>query len=413
MKQRLSLISLGCLLLAVLSSCGSNTSANHPQNSNHQSTPNPQTHKVALSNCPEHPPSISVAVKLPASDAHFIYVGSGGNLYAFNASNGAMLWCRQVKITGDFPCPFSCPPPPFMIFGQPAVVNGVVYVCASGYSGYTYAFRASDGSLLWRIKSDCAVDSIPFADYAVPLVDHGIVYTGSYALRAHNGKILWFTPLGVSFQALVDGVLYANTEDTIYALNANNGAARWHYEVPDRAPLSGRLVLVDNRIYFGTQSSVDQTEKSALYVLNATNGSLLWKFSMGDYSGATLFNDLVYVSSRDQYLYALQVSNGGIRWRFKSVYPVYNMATVAGGVLYINMDGPYALNAETGKVIWHRTLGISPSVDFTASTLLGNVLYLASTDGQGNSILYALNANTGATYWHSSDIRQVTPLSLI
>jgi eukaryotic-like serine/threonine-protein kinase len=383
MKQRLLLISLGCLLLAVFSSCGSNTSTN-------------QAHEVVLSNCQGHPPSISVTANLPAPDAHFIYVGSGGNLYALNAANGAMLWCKQVKITGNFPCPHSCPPPPFMLFGQPTVVDGVVYVCASGYQGYTYAFRARDGSLLWRVESNCAVDSIPFADYAVPLVDHGIVYTGSYALRAQDGKILWSTSLGVSFQSLVGGVLYANTEDTIYALNANNGSVRWHYEAPDRAPVGGRLVISGNRVYFGTLASEDQ-----------------WEFSMGSYSGATLLNDLVYVSSRDQYLYALQVSNGTTRWRFKSVYPVYNTAAGANDVLYINMDGPYALNAETGKVIWHQTLGSSPSVGFTPSTVIGNVLYLASTDGQGNSTLYALNANTGAIYWHSSSIRQVMPLTVV
>src|SRR5258706_6625780 len=42
MKQRLLLISLGCLLLAVFSSCGSNISAIQP------STPNAQYNEVAL-----------------------------------------------------------------------------------------------------------------------------------------------------------------------------------------------------------------------------------------------------------------------------------------------------------------------------------------------------------------------------
>lgn len=413
MKHRLFLISLSCLLLAALSSCGSNTFANPFQMHTNQSTPDAQSHGVALSNCPEHPPSSSVTTTIPVSDAHFIYVGSAGNLFALNATNGTMLWCKQVRITGDFPCPWSCPPPPFMVFGEPTVVDGVVYVCASGYQGYTYAFRARDGSLLWRVKSNCAAVSIPFADYAVPLVDHDIVYTGSYALRAQDGKILWSTPVGVSFQSLVDGVLYANSENTIYALNAKNGSVRWHYEASDHAPVGGRLAVADNRVYFGTLDSVDRAEKSALYVLNAADGSLLWKFSMGAYSGATVLNDLVYVSSRDQYFYALQVSNGATRWRFKSVYPVYNTAAGANGVLYINMDGPYALNAKTGKVIWHQSLGASQSVDFTPSIVAGNVLYLASIDGEGNSILYALNANTGTTYWHSSSIRQVTPLTVV
>jgi len=77
------------------------------------------------------------------------------------------------------------------------------------------------------------------------------------------------------------------------------------------------------------------------------------------------------------------------------------------------MDGPYALKAKTGKVIWHQSLGASQRVVFTPTTLAGNVLYLASTDGEGNSIIYALNANIGTTYWHSSGLYHVTPLTVI
>jgi outer membrane protein assembly factor BamB len=199
----------------------------------------------------------------------------------------------------------------------------------------------------------------------------------------------------------------------IYALNAKAGSVLWHYEAPDRAPVGGRLVVADNRVYYGTLDSIDQTEKSALYVLNATDGSLLWKFSMGSYSGAAIFNDLVYVSARDQYLYALQVSNGATRWRLKSVYPVYNPATAVNGVLYLNMDGAYAVNAMTGNIIWHQLLGSSPGNDFTPSSVLDNVVYLASTDGQGYSTLYALRTKDGTEYWHSSSIRQVTPLTVV
>jgi len=301
-----------------------------------------------------------------------------------------------------------------MLFGQPAVANDVVYVCASGYGGgYTYAFRAKDGALLWHVKSDCAVVSMPYGDYAVPLVNQGIVYTGSYALQAQNGTILWKTPLGVSFQELVNGVIYANDEDSIYALNASNGALRWRYSAPDHAVVGGRLVVDGDRVYYGTQDSVDGSEKSALYVLNAANGSLLWKFAMGTYSGATIMNGLVYISSRDQYLYALDASTGTIRWRVRSVYPVYCTAAATKGILYINMDGVYALNAATGNVIWHQSLGAHQNDVFTPSTIIEDVIYLASTDGQGNSIVYALNAHDGTVYWHSGALNQVTPLTVV
>ncbi len=227
MKYRLLFISLSGLFLTVLSGCGLNTSISSSQNTSHE---------VVLSKCPQPLPSSSITTIIPQADPHFLYVGSAEQLYALNAANGAMLWCNQVRITGDFPCPHSCPPGPFMLFGEPTIVDGVVYVCASGYQGYTYAFRARDGSLLWRVNSNCTITSIPFLDYALPLVDHSIVYTGSYALQAQDGKILWSSSVGASFQLLVDGILYANTEDTIYALNAKNGAILLFWRFTSQGP---------------------------------------------------------------------------------------------------------------------------------------------------------------------------------
>jgi outer membrane protein assembly factor BamB len=147
-----------------------------------------------------------------------------------------------------------------------------------------------------------------------------------------------------------------------------------------------------------------------LYVLDAANGTLMWKFSMGAYTGATISNSLIYVSSRDQYLYALQTSDGAIRWRSKFSIPICNSAVSANGALYITLDGAYALDGSTGKVIWHKPLDNNQSVDFMPVTVVGNVVYLGRTDGEGNSTIYALNAATGATYWQTSAIRQVTPL---
>ncbi|HKT38991.1 MAG TPA: PQQ-binding-like beta-propeller repeat protein, partial [Ktedonobacterales bacterium] len=339
MKRRLIRIALGCLLLLGLAGCGYQTMTG---------IVNGQSHEIALRNCPDHPPSVSATTPLPTSTAHTIYVGSGDNLYALSATNGATLWCRQIIITGQFSCPASqsCPPGPFVYWGQPAVADGVVYVCASGYgSGLTYAFRASDGGLLWRAMSDCQAVSTPFGDNAIPLVDHGVVYSGLHALRARDGRTIWTTtaaakdPRYISFQALVDGVLYGNDEDSIYAVNSHDGSVRWRYTAPDKAPPGGSLVVADGRVYYGTLDSVDGSEKSALYVLDAATGTLVWRFSMGAYAGATIANNLIYVSSRDQFLYALQTSDGAIRWRNRFSIPVYNTAVSANGVIYITLNG--------------------------------------------------------------------------
>jgi outer membrane protein assembly factor BamB len=133
---------------------------------------------------------------------------------------------------------------------------------------------------------------------------------------------------------------------------------------------------------------------------------------MGDYAGAAFINNVVYVSSRDQYLYALDTGNGKVLWRHKFIYPVYNPALAVNGVLYINIDGAEALNSTTGSVIWYTPLRESQGDTFLPSVVVNGVEYLASADDQENCTLYALNASNGAEYWQSSKLPQISPLTV-
>ncbi|HEX5546393.1 MAG TPA: PQQ-binding-like beta-propeller repeat protein [Ktedonobacterales bacterium] len=404
MKRRLVHIVLGGLLLLALVSCAAILLTQRDL----RNLPPP---KVAVLNCPGHPPTVSVTTAIPASAAHTIYAGSGGNLYALNARTGAQRWCRQVAIVGEFLCPGSCPPPPSIIIGQPAVADGAVYVCASGYGdGQTYAFRASDGALLWRAISDCLVGSIFSGETEAPLVGLGIVYSGGAALRARDGHIIWAAHVGGrSFvpQALADGVLYGHDAESIYALDADNGGVRWKYAPPGSTP-GGQIVAASGRVYVGMHGS-----GNTLHALDAANGAPLWTSAMAAASNPTVANGMVYLGSWGNTLYALQASDGAVCWRYMASVSITTATTIADGVAYVNLDGPYAFDATTGVVFWHQALGAGQNVWFTPLAVAGNVAYLGRTDGEGNSVIYALNAATGAIYWQTSAIWQVTPLAVV
>ena len=384
--------------------------------------PTPSSDDVALSRCQDLPPVSIVTTVAPVGAQQTLYVATFDHLYAVNARDGMIRWCQQVKLNREFsesyPPGMSVPPPPHMTFGTPRVDNDVVYACASGYGGYTYAFGARDGSPRWRAHTDCWIVSMPFADYAVPVVKDGIVYDGTYALREQDGTVLWRIAIdtrmegALSLHAIVDDTIYANTQMGVYAINAGNGEVRWRYEPDTHMPIGGPLVVADHLLYVGTLGSVDHPEKSRFYALDADTGTLRWQYPMGDYQGAVIHSDIIYVSSRDQHLYTLEKHNGIPRWKYKFVYPTYNAATIVGNVLYINIDGAYALSSADGTVLWHKDLGSSPSVAFTPSVVVNGVVYLASIDGHGRSILYALNASNGAEYWHSHYPHQIAPLAV-
>ena len=403
------------LLGLLLSGCGLQTGTG----SSVASTP--QTDSVALQMCRNSQVSTTVTKDAPVGAQQSLYVAASDHLYAVNARNGAVRWCQQVKLTRQFRCPSDargCPPPVGMRFGTPRVTNGVLYSCASAGSGDTFAFNAGDGSRRWRARTDCWIVDIPFEDNAVPLVKDGIVYDGTYALRQQDGTVLWRTAIdtqiegALSLQALVGDTLYANTENYVFAINASNGKVLWRYRPDTLMPIGGALVVAGRVLYAGTLGSVDHPEESRFYALDADTGKLRWQYQMGDYQGAVIHNDSIYISSGDQHLYVLDKNTGKLLWQYKFSNGGYNMAPIANNVLYISSDGAYALNSADGTVLWHKDLGSNPSVSFTPPIVLEGGVYLASIDGSGHSILYALNASNGAEYWHSHIPYQIAPLAV-
>lgn len=346
-----------------------------------------------------------------------LYFSASTRLYAVAARNGAIRWCIQAQLPQQFNCPAgaSCPPPPIARFGSPTIENNAVYVCASGY---TYALNKGDGSLRWQAPTQCAINDIPFEDYAAPIVHNGIVYSGSYALREQDGAILWHVVIDFQNdniplpQVLANNVIYADTEGSIYAINAKNGRILWRYTPDTQMPIGGKLVVDGSSLYVGTLGSVDHPELSRFYVLDTNTGKLRWQYAMGEYAGAVVHTNTIYVSSRDKHIYAFDKNTGHLRWEHNFIYPTYNAASSVGDVVYINIDGAYALRSSNGTVIWYKALGSSPSVDFIPSSIFNNVVYLASIDGYGHSILYALNASNGDEYWHSDYPYQLAPITI-
>lgn len=412
MKRLLVRIVLGGLLLLALVSCGAILLT---QRDPRDLLPP----KIVLGDCPENHPTVTLMTSISAVTAHTVYVSSGGNLYALNAQTGVLRWCRQIMVTSAYASrrvrqpqamyigqpAIAVAPPPEMLFGQPTVADGAVYVCASGYGdGQTYTFRAADGALLWQAISGCLVASIFSGKTAAPLVDHGIVYSGSAALQAHNGQIIWATHVGGrSFapQALAGGVLYANDADSILALDADNGGVRWKYTLAGAIP-GDRLAIAGGRVYIGMHGP-----GNALHALDAATGALLWTSALAAASNPTVANGIVYLGSWGNMLYALQASDGTISWRYTASVSISTMTTIADGVAYVNLDGPYAFDATTGVLFWHRSLGAGQNIWFSPLAVAGNVVYLGRTDGGSNSTIYALNAATGAGYWQISGIQHL------
>lgn len=97
----------------------------------------------------------------PAVANGVVYIGNeAGDLYAFNAATGGLIWRRGLSHAG--------------IFNGPAVANGVVYAAAE--DGKLYAVNAATGRVLFRVS----VGTGPGQVLASPTVDGGSVYIPAY-----------------------------------------------------------------------------------------------------------------------------------------------------------------------------------------------------------------------------------------
>jgi outer membrane protein assembly factor BamB len=372
---------------------------------------------VSLTPCEVPPPVPVVTTVAPVREQQSLYLAAGGCLYAVNAKDGTARWCQQVKLARTrevrYPPVVSVPPPPRMSFATPRVVDGVsgvdgrVFVCMNGFVSYSCAFAADDGALRWWTPTDAEVASMPFMDWAVPLVTDGIVYSGTYALNAQDGTVLWRIAIDtleegtLALHALADETLYASTTRGLYAINTQNGQIRWRYEPEEPSHVSGPPVVADGMLYAGTNAFVGYPLKGYVFALDVESGTEVWRYPMGDYIGAVVQHETIYVSSGDQFLYALDAKSGALRWRRPFAALGHYPATIAHDVLFIATDGAYALRSADGAVLWHQPLGSSPSVSFRQPVVLDGAVYLVRLDKRGRGVLYALKTRTGAEYWHT------------
>jgi outer membrane protein assembly factor BamB len=342
----------------------------------------------------------TISSRLPLGNLSMYSGSSFGNLYAFNPVNGTIRWCNHIALLPQqIPTvPPGIPsPPPQEAVSMPAVVNGVVYVCSD--NGYTYAFNASDGTLRWSRQTGTSA-------VIQPVVVNGVLYVGNqngttykggpkgttYALNASDGAVRWEVS-GSGLGAVVlaaNGTVYGTAGGNIlYALNASDGSRRWQFQIGSGS-LDAAPAVANGVVYIGSGDGDNH-----LYALNTNTGSVLWSYQAGPIqSSPVVSNGVVYFTAGDSSLYAMSASDGTLLWRYKvgEMYP--DMPVFANGVVYLAADGLYALDAHSGKLLWHSPLGFTLATSLLPPTVMNAGLFVqVETE---NETIYLLNSQDGA-----------------
>ena len=281
---------------------------------------------------------------------------------------------------------------------------GVVTVAAAGsaaaflldYNARTAQAKYPPGTQVW--KRENLVNKV----FPIIAAQNGVIYVNStdsvLSLDAATGRTIWKNTgvtratSSLGSPLVVGSTVYAGLDNTVYALNTQNGSTRWSIQLDD---------VIDG--YDASSDLFALATTANLIVYSAKDGTKRWTKPVGtlpvstsnDHSSDPLIDhDTIYIGGEDHYLYAFNVKDGSLRWKHLTRGPVESTPTVANGVVYVGSTDSYvyALNARDGSLRWRFRTG---NVVFSSPTVRDGIVFVGSNDKH----LYALDATTGAQFW--------------
>jgi len=205
-------------------------------------------------------------------------------------------------------------------------------------------------------------------------------------------------------------VIASNADDTIRALNAENGRVLWRFTA--NGPIRFAPQLWEGKVYFGSNNG-------NIYALDAKSGRQLWQFSTGSelLSGGVAEGGMVFFNNTNDTLHALDGETGEVLWRYhhesSGIYAIRSAGSpaVSDGIIYVGFrDGTVAAFVSfDGSILWKNRVTLkseSRFKDIDASPVVdGEAIYVTSYDGG----LFKLSSKTGELVWMHAGGSVATP----
>ena len=297
-----------------------------------------------------------------AVDNGRLFVSAGQYLYAFDGTDGELLWHRHIGTEEVFP---------------PAVENELVFVGTRGSTGEAtlYAFNVLDGSTEWEFSTEGA-------GLWSPTVSEGLVFTGGteasddiYVLdtrsgtdetiledatlvgfpafdsqhlyvRDVSGEIKALVPTGTEWSYPANGASSPTVEygmvygwgehgrvsGRLFALDSLDGSEQWTVETEGR--VLGEQAVTDNTVFAGT-------DQGMVYAVNAETGEKQWTVEMGKQieHGAVVSGETLYIAGLDG-ISGLALDDGRTRWSLGFETTLTTEPAVSDGKMYVGLaDG--------------------------------------------------------------------------
>ena len=288
----------------------------------------------------------------------------GGNLWALDAKNGAVVWGKQLST-------YLGSPTPVYARATPTISNGVVYI-GTQTQGWFLAIDAANGKLLWKKQLE-KVD--PYAVITTSaLVKNGVVYTGV-----------------ASTQEALPGGGPGTARGSIVALDRWTGAILWKTYTTTTGYTGvgvwGNTPVVDERrglLYMGTGDNYNSPTDPA-YLSCVSGGG----------TAATCQSPKNHVDS----IMALDIFTGKVKWSYSAVN--WNQQATEGvqnGSDFFNLSCIYKIAGCPSPTGPDYDFGQGPS-EITFDTAHGPKTIIGA--GQKSGIYYAFDPDSGKLLWQT------------
>lgn len=297
-------------------------------------------------------------------------------------------------------------------YSAPIVGDGFVY---TSEMGWVRARDASDGELLWETElNDFAHSSVALGSGTVYVGDRSGTVT---ALSGSDGSVQW-EATGFNFwyvppMTFVDGdVYFGDNEGLMYSLDGNTGEINWEVSVTN-GEFMNAPAIADGTLYIGSYNP----NHSGVYAFDTESGAEEWFFetalevpTMPAVADGTVYVSEAERAPSDGALLALSASSGRKEWRFDGLETLGSPSVDDSRVYVVDGMQIKAFDAQTGSQEWWHDTGTARIGRRNQGPVVANDIVYASTSS--DSGLYALDAESGEVIWNR-ELPVHAPLSVV
>lgn len=221
--------------------------------------------------------------KVSANESAAFAANKDGHVIAAGLEDGSELWRFEALET---------------IYGGAAVVGNSVL--ATSHDDWVYSIDSQNGALNWKTEMRSGSNS-------TPLFANGLIIVGSwddrlYAMNAATGANVWnFWAGGAIIGGAVaseNAVFFGADDGYAYSVSLEDGSLNWRRELGEQVHSTPALDV--GILYIASGDT--------LFALDAANGAEVWTRKLGGVVGGgalTVANGVVYAGARDRHAYAI------------------------------------------------------------------------------------------------------------